>query len=288
MKYLWIMMVTVTVVIMAVFFYAYIYFPTQEAPEVVDEVNEDFSKNGSRGYDDDTKVKVGEHLDDVVIFTFNRNNPQALQRFLLDYDGMLNENILEENLRNQNYIAVLRALWSEENAQKRLEWLKKKESESHPILLFELAVEVIKEEPNLENFQKSLYYLELAKYRTDLDAVCVNDSSARAAPQSLYQTYSRAVADVVDRAPNLKNQLTQSVLQGVDKEVLTQLLSALQEIELQIDALPSPEWVSTHALRKLLSNKKIITTEKKCLDTRKRMIKSFIRNISNKLKKYNS
>jgi len=284
MKFLWIMMITVIVVILTIFFYAYIYYPIQEAPELVNEVNEDYGKNDDSGYDDGLFIKTGEHLDDVVIYTFNRNNPQALQRFMLDYNGMGDESVLDKKLQNNNFIEVLRALWSEPEQSKRLGWLKKKESDSYPLLLFELAVEVVSSNPSLQNFQESLYLLEIARYRTDLDAVCVNDSSARVAAHSLYQTYSKVIAEIVSREPSLRSKLTTSSMKSIDIEVLNKVLVTLKNIEKNLDSLPSQEWVSSHALKKLLSNREILASKKQCHQKRAHMIAILINEVSNKIK----
>ncbi len=270
-----IMMITVIVIILAIFFYASIYYPMQEAPEVVDEVNEDYSNI----------IKDQDQLDDIIIFTFKRNQPHAVQKIALDNNGMNNMNALENNLQSGDYIPVLKALWSEKDIKKKIDWLQEKKHESHPILLFELSVEVVKEDPSLSNLEESLYLLELGKYRTDLDAICVSDSSALAAAQSLYNNYSKVIATVVSQNPSLKEMLTTGQSKEMNVRILQKLLISLKQVQQKLNSLPPPNWVSTHALQMLFSEKQVTISPRACLLKREELIRVFIGQVEAEIKK---
>lgn len=282
MKSLWMIMIITIVVILAIFIYAGIFFPFEETPNLVEEV--------------DTKAITekaatqGESLDDIVIFTFQRNHPQEMEKYLLQHNGMKDLEALEEQLNEQDYIAVLTALWSEQNADMRLTWLREKQIDSHPILLMELAVEIMKKDPNLESFEEALFLLEFAKVRTEIDAVCITDTSARVAAQSLYTTYAKAIAEEVRENPALVNELvgSQQNHNELNEEILAKLLLALKRTKVELNNLPSHEWVSSHALKKLLVDTNINLEPEQCLQKREALIDTYISEIENGIKEFHS
>lgn len=266
MRSLWIIMIATIVIILMIFFYAAFFFSFEEAPQVVDEVNE---------------ISVSEDIivtdaQDVVIFAFQRNYPRDLQKYVLQYKGLSDEAGLDSALKNQDYITLLKALWSEPDADVRLQWLREKEGESHPILLFELAVEIIKKEPDLEHFEEALALLELAKYRTELDASCATDASVGTASQSLYRTYAKAIADEITQFPELVEEINSTPEKVMTKAVLEQLLLYLQEVKDNFAALPSSDWVAEHALQKLFLEKEVVLSQKECQERKKKLLNLFI------------
>lgn len=273
MKSLWMIMIVTIVVILAIFFYASIFLPTYEAPRVAEDV--EVTAPPAKPED-----APGE---DVVLFAFTRTQPEELKQYLLAYKGMGDPAVLDENLKRQNYSEVLKQLWSEEDEEKKLRWLREKSSESHPILLFELAVEEIKADPSLEGFTESLYYLELGRYRTELDALCINDSSAAVAAGSLYNMYSRVVSEEVEEYPELVKEIKQAPHDKLSVQILEKVLSTLKDIRNNISSLPSPKWVSEHALKKLLSNKELILPSEVCRDKQIAFLDTLIEDIDAKI-----
>ncbi|MEM1282154.1 MAG: hypothetical protein AAGG81_01230 [Chlamydiota bacterium] len=271
MKSLWMIMIITIVVILAIFFYAGIFYPMEETPKLVDEVDTK-AITEKRGTQE-------ESLDDIVIFAFQRNHPEEMKKFMLQHNGMKDLDGLERNLSEQDYIAILTALWSEQDGDKRLMWLREKQIDNHPILLMELAVEIMKQNPSLEHFQEALFLLELGRFRTELDAVCITDSSAAVAGQSLYSVYAKAVASEVRENPALTRELIDSPQDLLNKEILEKLLIALKRTRLELDSLPSPEWVSSHALQKLLVEKDIILEPSQCHKKREELIDAYIAEI---------
>lgn len=261
-------MFVVITVIFIIFFYAYIYYPSVEVPILIDEVNENAPESYEKPskFENTLSVKEGGHLglEDAITFTFNRNQPQVMQRFFLDYHGMNDMKALEASLKKQDYISVLKALWSEKDAAKRLDWLSQKENESHTILLFELALELFKNNPNLENLHKSLFLIELGKYRADIDAICINDPSMKTASQSLYVNYATAIGSIVSQTPELIGILREDSKNELTKEILQNVLDKLNQIENDIDKLPSSNWISDYALKRLFSNENILESPEVC------------------------
>jgi hypothetical protein len=280
MKSLWMIMIITIVVILTIFIYAGIFFPIEEAPKLVDEVDTEAITKKADSSD--------ESLEDVVIFTFQRNHPEEMQKYLLQYNGMKDLNALEQNLKEQDYIAILTALWSEQDPDKRLMWLREKQIGSHPILLFELAVEVMKQAPTMENFEEALYLLELGRYRTEIDAVCITDVSASAAGQSLYSIYAKAISEEVIESPALVKALVETPQNDLSEGVLERLLLALKRIRVELTELPSHDWVSDHALQKLFVNTDITLEPKDCLKRREKLLDVYIAEVERHIQKHKS
>lgn len=286
MKALWVMMIVTTVVILFVFFYAFIIMTSQQAVRIADDVemvvpsSQEPVKSESVNQVPDNQ---GEDLEDPVIYSFNRDDGAALRQLSLRYKGMDDLDVMDRDLANGNYIPILNRLWTENKSERRFNWLEEKRPERHPLLLFELAVETIKQDPSLKGFTRSLFLLEFARDRTEQDTVCVTDSSADEAASSLYQVYGKAIAEVVKAEPGLYDEIQEAPKGLLTKQVLTPLLQALKDTQTNLDTLPSPKWVSHHALSKLFSNRQVLTDEKKCNQKREELIAAQIKKVESQL-----
>lgn len=285
-------MITVITVIFIIFFYAYIYYPSVEVPVLIDEVNEDTPESYKKPskFEPPLSVKGTNQLgvEDAITFTFNRNQPQVMQRFFLEYHGMNNMEALEASLQKQDYISVLKTLWSEKDAGKRLDWLLQKEDESHTILLFELALELFKNNPSLENLHRSLFLLELGKYRADIDSICINDPSMKTASQSLYINYATAIGNIVSQRPDLIHELREDSKHVLTKEILQNVLDKLEQIENNIDTLPSPNWISNYSLKTLFSKENVLESTARCKERKIELIDLFKSEINAQIKGLNN
>ncbi len=283
MKSLWTMMIVVIIVIFMVFFYAYIYFPFKEAPILIEQVNKD--DVGTKYEPQNIPIQNVTDAQDAVLFALSKNNPEELQKISDSNQGIQDENLLDNNLSQNDYVAILKSLWSEKDPQKRMRWLKKHEAENRPLLLFELAAELMTESPNPANFEESLYLLELAKSLAELDAVCIEDSSVKDAGQILYVAYGKAIGQMVTKDPELIRELSQSSATQMSINILKKLLASLKKFRDNPDLLASPDWLSTHSLKKLLSNKEFIDSKEVCAKKKAEQLNAFIGQIETELAK---
>lgn len=282
MKSLWFIMIATIVIILLIFFYAFFFLPMYEAPSVANDIQKE---TPSESFEDGAADK-DDMREDTVLFAFNRNYPKSMQEVLLEHNGMDDVNQLEQNVKKQYYTEILKALWSEGDHTKKLEWLRKKRIESHPILLFELAVEEIQNDSSIKGFEESLFLLELGKYRTAMDAACVKDSSAQAAAESLYNTYSMVVAAEVRKNPELLKEISGSSSSSVSLVVLQRLIEALKEIKENLNTLPSARWVSYHALKMLFVNNELLMEKDKCEAKQKQLIDADIKTMQKQVDKF--
>jgi len=279
MKALWVMMIVTTLVIMFIFFYAFIIMTSEQAVKVAGEVETVVPLPEPKVVDKEVNQvpdDQGEDFEDPVIFSFNRNDPSKLHELALKYNGMDNLDAMDRYLLRSDYISILKRLWTENDQDKRYNWLEEKRPESHPLLLFELALETIKQDPSLKGFTRALFLLELAKDRTEMDTACVADSSAEVAANSLYQIYAKSVADVVKNNPGLYDEVQNASKQELSKTILEQLLKALKEAEVNLNRLPSPSWTSQHALKTLFSNQNVMVDTKTCRQKQEVILKAMI------------
>lgn len=279
MKALWVMMIVTTLVIMFIFFYAFIVMTSEQAVRIADEVQTVVpppervveSEQVNQMPDDQ-----GEGFDDPVVYSFGRDDPATLQQLSLKHKGMTDLDQLDRHLQQGDYISILKSLWTENQKDRRYNWLEEKRAESHPILLFELAVESIKQDPSLNGFVNALFLLEFAKDRTEMDAACVTDNSAEDAANSLYKIYAQSVAHVIKSDSGLYDQIQQMPKGDLSKQILQKLLAALKETEANFDKLPSPNWVSHHALKRLFSNQNLLSDADDCKQKRLDVLKALI------------
>lgn len=229
-KGLLIFMAAVTALILAIFFYAAIYSPIEMTPQLVREV--------------ESEAVSGEPEEDPLLFAFIRNDPVEFNSFLLKGEGLKSGAVMDEQLKKGEFVALLSELWSERDDKKRLLWLREKEGGSYPLLLFELAVEVGKNRPTVEGVEEAITLLELGKMRTELDALCTNNSSAATAAGTLYKTYARAVANGVSGDPALLKELLEAPKEPLSRRVNKRLYEALVVMQKNLDSLPPPDWIS--------------------------------------------
>lgn len=279
MKALWGMMIVTTVVILIIFFYAFIIMTSEQAVRISDEVETVVPPTPQKVVSKEVSLMPedqGDNLQDPVVYAFNKDDPATLHNLALQYKGMDNLDVMDNYLKEGEYIPILKRLWTENDHERRYNWLEEKRSQSHPLLLFELALDNIRQDPTLKGFASSLYLIEFAKDRTEMDTACVTDNSADDAARSLYQIYAKALANFVKKNPGLDAELQKAPKEELSKEILEQLLAALKETQANLDKLPSPNWTSQHALRVLFSDKNVMVEAKTCQQKRELVLNALI------------
>jgi len=109
-------------------------------------------------------------------------HPEFIKKINEENEGLKSAEDMNELLDKQDYIEILKAVWSEPDETKKLEFLKKASEEGHPILMLEYAVEYFKNTPTLEEYiAVSQPWMIAGFVRTQQDLACIEDPSAMAA-----------------------------------------------------------------------------------------------------------
>jgi hypothetical protein len=189
---------------------------------------------------------------DVVSFTSVQLVPEQLAKAIEGYKGLSDPAKADEALKAGNYIEVLKYLWSEKDHKKRLDWLKQKTSESHPVLLYEYAIETLRNNQplNWDAFLQSTAVSFVANLRAMQDAQCFSDNSVQAAAGMLFITYSQLVAQ-----DNLIDEKTTTEfmdrLRKDPKPYLQIVEGYFQPVVDGTAQLPSPDWIRYHGMASL-------------------------------------
>lgn len=177
--------------------------------------------------------------DDVLCFI--SRNPGGTK--FPGYDGLKNENKVMRLLSRQDYIEVLKYVWSENNLEKRVTWLKKAADEGHIICMFELC----KEYALLGNVAESYFWLKLGIFRTAQDVSCCTDRSLADCPDFLGLCYSPFWENAVRKDPTLfgKEMVLQENFVQMQLKVVVKVLECLKNGK----KLPSPAWLHAHGMQ---------------------------------------
>ncbi len=164
----------------------------------------------------------------------------------IDYNGLDDTKLLTDLLNRENYIEVLKHVWSEKNQAKRIGWLTQAAENGHVICMFEL----FKEWAQIKNYKEMYFWYLMAQTRLLQDIACCNDESVRAAYDCLFFGYG----------PWLGLAFVRRFLDCLDKDcdmlkctidLNTSVLSKLKSLK----QYPSPVWVSHHGLGAFLNKK---------------------------------
>ena len=217
---------------------------------------------------------------DVVVYTSNKDDKEFIQNLSKKYNGLSNEQAINQLLADQNYIEVLNFLWTEKNAAKKREWLEKQVNTGHPILMFELGEEYYNQNPTLETFvNKTMPWILTGARRALLDADCSSDKSVLAAPEFLLETYKARILNhltnkyseeqiekyVSDHAQDLQNN---SLV--ILKQVLQPIINDDQK------NIPAPQWIFAHGMGAFTNEKNSITVDE-CKTLRKKQAQEFLK-----------
>jgi hypothetical protein len=186
---------------------------------------------------------------DVVAFCRKSLDPVAINQMFQENRGRdLSDPLLGTNLQAGKYIDVLVSLWCERDRQRRLEWLRAKSPELHPVLMFEQAIAEFTDEPTIETINLiSIPLMNSAGFRVDQDSRCAQDISVKEgdAAQYMYTTYverldrrvravlTRSIVSIYEENPEWREE-------AIKAKVLATVQASLTR------TLPSPNWVGWH------------------------------------------
>lgn len=183
--------------------------------------------------------------EDVVAFVSTRNQPKKLEWIQKNSPGLGNGEEIKQLLSTQNYTELLKRVWSEKDPKKRLQFLEEQAKGGHVVLMYEYALEALRQNPTLEVFSSCTQpWIDAAAARTEQDLVCIDDPTASTAIESLMRDYLESAVSLIEDHYSLE-QYQNHMLQNEE-----QMLIRIQEITTQaLDStkpLPSPKWLAFH------------------------------------------
>ena len=191
------------------------------------------------------------HQQDVVTFamSYSREVVRSLKK--QGYDGLQDGNIkkLRRYLRQENYVVLLKYVWSEKNLDKKITWLTEYAKRGHIIFMLELCRALsfkISAVRSLDERQALL--VEIFKWKMvaitslKIDMACVDDPSLGVVFNTLSHGYR------FQQLPGI----TQEIAERCRKEALPQVIAMMEEYPERITHLPSPTWLSYHGLARIL------------------------------------
>lgn len=214
---------------------------------------------------------------DVVSYSGNKEDQEFLAALKKKYDGLNNEDKINEALKQQKYIEVLNYLWTEPSSKKRIAWLESQVKEGHPLLMFELGEEYYLQDPTIKTYATLTmpWLLAGARY-TLIDSVCTSDKSVSAAAEMLLFLYQgRILNNVLSKysQEDLEKYINENANE-IQKSNIAILKKAIQPI-LSNDNVSSPSWVFSHGLNAFTGNQNTIP-ESQCKELRKKEAQMFI------------
>jgi hypothetical protein len=199
------------------------------------------------------------------------NDENSIKKFRqnINYNGLGDEVEINKALNNEDYMKVLNHLWSETDKFKRLKWLNENanpELNLYPILLFELAEELIIDSPTLETyFNKCLPYLNSAGKRVQLDAFCTSDNSVGAGAGMLIYLYLPRIKSHIEKKYSsdqitnyLQNESQKKEYDSNMASVLKNIMTSIVNSEKLSKTLPSPKWIFAHGMSAYIGNQNSI------------------------------
>ena len=181
-----------------------------------------------------------------------------MHQLIQEYQGVgLSDPFLETNLQAGNYSDVLLSLWFEGNLSRRLEWLRSKSNELHPVLMFEQAIAEFTAAPTAEtvNFI-SVPLLNAAGFRVSQDALCVREMSLKNGDSAdcMHMIYTERLERRMKTLLNLSlERVSLENPEGREAAIKAKVLETAQASR-SID-LPSPKWIGWHGMSVLLARK---------------------------------
>jgi hypothetical protein len=189
------------------------------------------------------------HTGDVVSFSSNFS-PQAIAELKKQgYKGVakLPKSSFEKFIQEQNYISVLKNIWTEENLDEAISTLEPYAKEGHPMMMLELSRTLCRKMAGEKTFPEdqlktAFKWYSLGLLTTDLDIECNDDKSTQGAYGMLRQVYHPS------------HFVPQDIILKTLPPVFRQ---AVKDYQLHANA-PSPEWVLPHGLAAMRGENKLL------------------------------
>ncbi len=188
----------------------------------------------------------GHHInlslkDDIVVFISNSEKLIPEYR-ALGHHGLKQCKELENLLKAEDYLTLLKYVWTEEDIAYKIDWLTKQSTQGHVILMFEtaLALSGMKKKRN-STIVEICKWLALGHIHTYLDAACYTDTSIQSAGGDLLGRYIQKISLILNHSEfnQIRNNLTSQ-----SKQIKT--------IQLQEANCLSPKWLRFYGLEILI------------------------------------
>lgn len=185
----------------------------------------------------------------VVAFCESYFNKAELEKIKKEgkESGLSYTNVLSEQLSHGNYIPVLKAIWSEENPERKITWLRTCAlTQLHGPLMFELAVEEFAHDPRPVVLNaRSLPLIKAAAFRVQQDAKCSKDASVYNgdAHARMFGAYVARLNELTQKFLGMTPRQAESLVQPDPNYSLATIASRSLTVE-----LPSPVWIKNHGM----------------------------------------
>eukprot|EP00742_Colponemidia_sp_Colp-10_P002671 GILJ01002854.1.p1 GENE.GILJ01002854.1~~GILJ01002854.1.p1 ORF type:complete len:308 (-),score=59.62 GILJ01002854.1:163-1086(-) len=212
------------------------------------------------------KVVNGEHQiivmhkKDAIAFSSLQNNRELRDHAIKGYNGLSSKNDVDRFLKEENYIELLKHIWSEKDPKVRNEWLQRQvnSSNAHPLLMLEYATEQLRQNPlSHENINENKAWSVAGLVRAANDAACVDDMDAENSVQKLEGIYEQASESALSEEnkkmiKEYKTYMTENFDKGAHLKYHDRVKSVgrqvLREAIQNADSLPSPVWLAYNTL----------------------------------------
>lgn len=211
--------------------------------EIVDGLEREVNELRSQVF-----IKAEVNPNDVLWFMLHNSEAAQNNKPYGQYPGLCDEDKVTRLLEQQDYIEVLKHVWSENNKEKRLLWLKKGAEKGHIICMFELGKEYAIQGNALEGF----FWLFLGTYRTEQDILCCTDPSLDHCARLLNSCYLPYYGKLVSENASFcdKNSLREENFMRMNIEACTRVVEYLKNCQ----KFPSPGWLSPHGFASTTQN----------------------------------
>lgn len=163
--------------------------------------------------------------------------------------GLGDTQSLQQSLDKGDYIPVLRAVWSEKDTIRQLQWLREKAALLHAPLMFELALAEFSSTPDINKIKTfylvSIPLIKAAAFRVMQDAQCSTRSSFPHGTigEKMAKIYTKAL----ERRATVALGKTRAQLLTTEQEMrLFMIKMAIEETALRsiMQELPPPTWIT--------------------------------------------
>lgn len=181
--------------------------------------------------------------DDVVLFSGLYSCPDFVEQLPeKGYNGKasLTPEKQSELLKKQNYIDMLKYVWTEKDINEKIAWLRPLAQEGHAILCFELSRALGAAHQNSyssEIIMESMIWYLKGHAHTRFDCACIDDISCLSAIDALMFYYGNDSYDMPEKAIE---KATPSAIKEIKRQILLELPLS--------ENLPSPKWLAYHGI----------------------------------------
>ena len=221
------------------------------------------------------------HSQSVVTFSEIRNDQKEANKIIKANTGLSHLSEIADKLSSGDYIPVLKAVWSEKDKPKRLQWLREQVNDGlHAILCFELAVAEFAAAPTADTLNLiALPLIKAGVFRTKQDEKCINDNSLGDAYYLLEVNYWRSLRNIASRkGQSIEQMMADEEWKKKREDAIFAKMKEIAERSLII-SLPSPKWIAYHGLSAFIGDISIKSVDE-CKQIRDAFAKETIQGVS--------